>query len=98
MPDRVKIVRSPDGSEYEVTMEPAPRIKWWVSTPSRWWNTITRSKSWWLTVRNDRYQWPLVRESFRTEGEAEARSRQLVAQLKVGSLRLEKPAFRRRRR
>jgi hypothetical protein len=91
-------VRSADGTNYGVTIERAPRVKWWVSTPQRLWNTVTRNKSWWLTVHNERYAWPVLRESFQSEHQAEARLLELEREIGSGAVRLEFPAWRRRRR
>lgn len=91
-------VRSADGTNYGLTIERAPRVKWWVSTPQRLWNTITRNESWWLTVHNERYVWPVLRESFHSEQQAAARLLELEREISSGGVRLESPVWRRRRR
>lgn len=90
-------VRDPHGEEYELTAERAPRVEFWIGSPHRLWNTVTRSNSWWLTVHGERYVWPLIRESFSSEPEAEGRLRELKEQIRAGSARLGSPALRRRR-
>ena len=67
-------VTAPDGVEYEITVEPAPKVKLgaWLHGPWRWWSTITRDTSWWVTVQSSAAGWPVLRERY-ADGQEAAR-------------------------
>ena len=91
-------LRSPEGIQYSATIESARGVTWWVSTPKRLWNTVTRNEAWWLTLHHERFAWPVLKEAFQSEPLAEARLVELARQIESGTVRLERPVLRRQRR
>jgi hypothetical protein len=78
------LVVGADGVEYQITLQPAPKVGLWMSGPWRWWSTITRDTSWWLTVGSSAVGWPVLRERYRAEDEASRRSGELSRAIRAG--------------
>ena len=68
-PPPVRVV-APDGVEYLITVEPAPKLGGWLNGPWRWWSTLTRDSSWWLTVESSAVGWPVLRRRYRSADDA----------------------------
>jgi hypothetical protein len=94
---RVSLTRAPDGVEYEVVVERAPRVGVWMTGPVTVWNTLTQSRDWWVSVGGDTWPWRVVRERCGTQAEAERRGDELERLIRSGELRAVRPAWRRRR-
>lgn len=93
---RSEIVIKGPTSEFVIRVERAPRLEFFMGTPSRWWNLITGDKSWWLTVYRSEVSWPVLREQFGSLDEANFRAQRLAERLKTGEEDLGMAAARRR--
>jgi hypothetical protein len=91
-------ILAPDGVEYEITVERAPKVGLWLHGPWRWWSTVTRDSSWWLTVESAAVGRPVIRERYRTPEAARGRSDSLSEAIRSGEWAAPKrPPVRRRR-
>ena len=77
-------ILAPDGVEYEITVEPAPKVGLWLHGPWRWLSTVTRDSTWWLTVEWAAVGWPVIRERYRTSEAARDRSDFLSEAIRSG--------------
>jgi hypothetical protein len=93
---RSRVTLAPDGSEYEITVERAPRLGLFQAGLWRWWNTLRGDETWWVTVAGDRWAWRLLGERFESEYAAELRAEDLARAIAAGEVDYAGPAWRRR--
>jgi hypothetical protein len=77
-----QLLRSPNGVEYVVTVEPAKHISAFVASPSRWWATLTRDRSTWITVVRGNI--PVLRERWSNTQAAGRRAEAVLTQIRSG--------------
>ena len=59
-----RVVEGPDGAEYLIKVENAPRIGLFLATPIRWLNTLRDDKSWHVTVESETRRRPGLSERY----------------------------------
>src|SRR5688572_25602335 len=81
-----RMVRAPDGEEFEFEVGPAKKMSIWMHGPWRWWSTLMGDTYWWVTVRRSSLgELPVVRERWPDEQSARARARELARDIRSGN-------------
>jgi hypothetical protein len=77
-------VVAPNGDEFLIRVEGAPRLGLFIATPARWLNTLRGDRSWRLSVEEATKLRPILREKFAELEDANERRSELEGLIERG--------------